>query len=71
MLVVVYVCRLANIDHTRTLFDVLINLKTGLEITLYCYIVRNDVLRVKRSMSNIQVSGNYRILLDKKRTLIL
>ena len=35
MLVVVYVCSLANIDHTRNLFDVLINLKTGLEITLF------------------------------------
>ena len=71
MLVVVYVCSLANIDHTRNLFDVLINLKTGLEITVFCYIVRNDVLRVKRSMCNIQVSGNYRILLNRKRTLIL
>jgi hypothetical protein len=71
MLVVVYVCSLANIDHTRNLFDVLINLKTGLEITVFCYIVRNDVLRVKRSMCNIQVSGNNRILLNKKRTLIL
>jgi len=68
--VVVLGCSLADVDHTRYLLDLLIILKTGFKITLFCSIVRNDVPRVKRSMCNIQVSGNHRILLNKNNSNI-